>query len=50
MPILSGTHLSAGDAAPDFTLPDQDGKGVTLSKLRGKRVVLYFFPKADTPG
>jgi thioredoxin-dependent peroxiredoxin len=39
-----------GDTAPDFTLPDQDGKDVTLSGLRGKTVVLYFYPKADTPG
>ena len=39
-----------GDTAPDFTLSDQDGKDVTLSGLRGKTVVLYFYPKADTPG
>jgi len=39
-----------GKAAPDFTLPDQDEKPVTLSKLRGKWVVLYFYPKDDTPG
>ncbi len=39
-----------GDLAPDFTLLDQAGDEVTLSKLRGKRVVLYFYPKADTPG
>jgi peroxiredoxin len=36
--------------APDFELPDQDGNPVRLSGLRGKRVVLYFYPKADTPG
>jgi thioredoxin-dependent peroxiredoxin len=36
--------------APDFTLPDQDGDEVTLSELRGQPVVLYFYPKADTPG
>lgn len=36
--------------APDFTLPTQDGASVTLSDLRGKRVILYFYPKADTPG
>ena len=36
--------------APDFTLPDQDGNQVKLSELRGQPVVLYFFPKADTPG
>ena len=39
-----------GDKAPDFTLPDQDGNPVSLSGLRGKTVVLYFYPKADTPG
>ena len=39
-----------GDPAPDFTLPDQDGNDVSLSGLRGKTVVLYFYPKADTPG
>jgi peroxiredoxin Q/BCP len=39
-----------GDLAPDFTLPDQNGDDVTLSALKGKPVVLYFYPKADTPG
>ena len=39
-----------GDTAPDFTLPDQDGNEVTLSGLRGETVVLYFYPRADTPG
>ena len=42
--------VSEGDTAPDFTLPDQDGDEVTLSGLRGQPVVLYFYPKADTPG
>jgi peroxiredoxin Q/BCP len=42
--------LNPGDPAPDFTLPDQDGNPVSLSGLRGKTVVLYFYPKADTPG
>ena len=42
--------LAAGDAAPDFTLPDQSGEDVTLSDLRGQTVVLYFYPRADTPG
>ncbi len=42
--------LQPGDAAPEFTLPDQNGDPVTLSKLRGKTVVLYFYPRADTPG
>jgi peroxiredoxin Q/BCP len=42
--------LNPGEQAPDFTLPDQHGNSVTLSALRGKTVVLYFYPKADTPG
>jgi peroxiredoxin Q/BCP len=42
--------IDTGQAAPDFTLPDQDGEPVTLSELRGHNVVLYFYPKADTPG
>jgi thioredoxin-dependent peroxiredoxin len=42
--------LEAGEAAPDFTLPDQDGEELTLSDLRGETVVLYFYPRADTPG
>ena len=39
-----------GQAAPDFTLPDQNGDEVSLSDLRGQTVVLYFYPRADTPG
>ena len=39
-----------GTAAPDFTLAADDGSTVTLSKLRGKKVILYFYPKDDTPG
>lgn len=42
--------IAEGEAAPDFTLPDQDGSEVTLSQLRGQAVVLYFYPRADTPG
>jgi peroxiredoxin Q/BCP len=42
--------VAEGQSAPDFTLPDQDGKPVTLSEQRGKWVVLYFYPKDDTPG
>jgi peroxiredoxin Q/BCP len=42
--------LEQGDAAPDFDLPDQDGNPVRLSDLKGQTVVLYFYPKADTPG
>ena len=42
--------LSAGANAPDFTLQDQDGQPVSLSGLRGKKVLVYFYPKAMTPG
>jgi thioredoxin-dependent peroxiredoxin len=42
--------LKAGDPAPDFALEDQHGKTVKLSDFRGKKVVVYFFPRADTPG
>lgn len=42
--------LDTGDRAPDFTLQDQRGEQVSLSSFRGKTVVLYFYPKADTPG
>jgi peroxiredoxin Q/BCP len=40
--------LEAGAAAPDFTLPDQDGEEVSLSSLVGETIVLYFYPRADT--
>lgn len=42
--------IEPGDPAPDFSLPDQDGRTVTLSDYRGQPVVAYFYPKADTPG
>ncbi|MGL4464849.1 MAG: thioredoxin-dependent thiol peroxidase [Planctomycetia bacterium] len=42
--------IEEGSPAPDFTLPADDGSTVTLSKLRGKPVVVYFYPKDDTPG
>jgi len=42
--------IEPGDKAPDFTLPDQDGRAVKLSDFRGTPVVVYFYPKADTPG
>jgi thioredoxin-dependent peroxiredoxin len=43
-------RLSPGDPAPDFTLPDADGKPVSLSDYRGRRVIVYFYPAASTPG
>jgi peroxiredoxin Q/BCP len=42
--------LNAGDPAPDFSLPDQEGNEVSLAELRGGTTVLYFYPRADTPG
>jgi peroxiredoxin Q/BCP len=42
--------IEPGDTAPDFELPDQDGNAVKLSGLRGQPVVVYFYPKAATPG
>ncbi len=42
--------LQVGDVAPDFTLLDQNGNSVTLSAFRGKTVVMFWYPKADTPG
>jgi peroxiredoxin Q/BCP len=40
--------IEAGQPAPDFTLPDQDGEELTLSALRGDTIVLYFYPRAET--
>ncbi|MEX1163909.1 MAG: thioredoxin-dependent thiol peroxidase [Nitriliruptor sp.] len=42
--------IEAGQPAPTFTLPDQDGREVSLEDLRGRPVVIYFYPKDDTPG
>jgi peroxiredoxin Q/BCP len=42
--------LEPGDEAPDLELPNQDGEQVALSEFRGQRVVVYFYPRADTPG
>jgi peroxiredoxin Q/BCP len=42
--------LKAGDKAPDFRVKDDDGRDVSLSEFRGKRVLLFFFPKANTSG
>lgn len=47
---MTETRLEPGDAAPDFTLPDADGREVSLSSLRGQRVIVYFYPAAMTPG
>jgi thioredoxin-dependent peroxiredoxin len=43
-------RLAQGDLAPDFTLPDSEGNKVSLSSLRGRRVIIYFYPAAMTPG
>ena len=42
--------LEIGTKAPDFTLPDKDGRNVSLSDFRGRKVVLYFYPRDNTPG
>ena len=44
------TRLAVGEQAPDFTLPDADGRPVALADLRGRKVVVYFYPAASTPG
>ena len=44
------TRLEPGDPAPDFTLPDHDGRDVSLSDFSGHKVVVYFYPADDTPG
>jgi peroxiredoxin Q/BCP len=43
-------RLSPGDPAPDFTLPDANGQDISLSDHRGRRVIVYFYPAASTPG
>jgi peroxiredoxin Q/BCP len=47
---MSKQDVEAGEKAPDWSLPDQDGKTVSLKSFKGKQVVLYFYPKDDTPG
>jgi len=50
MDSFSQSPLKTGDKAPDFTAKDQDGKQISLSALKGKKVILYFYPKDQTPG
>ena len=47
---MTDIRLAVGDTAPDFTLTDDKGGSVSLSDFRGEKVVVYFYPKADTPG
>jgi thioredoxin-dependent peroxiredoxin len=47
---VTDDRLAPGDLAPDFTLPDADGRELSLSSLRGQRVIIYFYPAAMTPG
>ena len=47
---MAAVSLEAGSPAPDFTLPDKDGKAHSLSDYRGQKVILYFYPAASTPG
>jgi thioredoxin-dependent peroxiredoxin len=48
--VTETTRLAPGDKAPTFTLPDADGKKVSLADYRGRRVIVYFYPAASTPG
>ena len=50
MPLQRSDRLTPGDTAPDFTLADDQGGEVTLSDLRGRKVIVYFYPAAMTPG
>ena len=47
---MSAVSLEPGSSAPDFSLPDKDGKVHSLSEYRGQKVILYFYPAASTPG
>ncbi|WP_068275688.1 thioredoxin-dependent thiol peroxidase [Aldersonia kunmingensis] len=47
---MTDNRLNPGDAAPDFTLPDADGNDVSLADYRGRKVIVYFYPAASTPG
>ena len=44
------THLKVGDKAPNFSAKDQDGNTISLSDYNGKKLVVFFYPKASTPG
>ncbi len=48
--MTTGTKLTTGDKAPTFSLPDQEGATRKLSEFKGRKVLVYFYPKADTPG
>jgi len=48
--MTENSRLAPGDPAPDFTLPDADGNEVSLSDYRGRKVIVYFYPAASTPG
>ncbi|MDJ0111794.1 peroxiredoxin, partial [Rhodococcus erythropolis] len=48
--MTENSRLSAGDVAPDFTLPDADGNEVSLHDYRGRKVIVYFYPAASTLG
>lgn len=47
---MKTNNLKIGDKAPDFSAPDQNNENITLSDFRGKKVILYFYPKDNTPG
>ncbi len=48
--VTENSRLAPGDTAPEFTLPDADGNEVSLSDYRGRKVIVYFYPAASTPG
>ena len=48
--MAKGSVLKAGDKAPAFALKDQSGRTVKLSSYKGRKVMIFFYPKADTPG
>ena len=47
---MSNNLLKIGDKAPEFTLPNSKGKNISLSDLNGQNIIIWFFPKASTPG